>query len=305
MKKVLLFVPALAVFAFGALLEQLFHRRIRAVTIPAAILGLAYLGWSCVHVPSAPPDRLAPGDLQKLEQALLTKVKPGGPNHMHMLRLAHYAPPFAEAEGASVDAVQAAAMLHDATKEAPTDNPKERFCHHGEDGAKFARETLLGMGKSEAFADHVATAVREHMGPCGFDWLHLRKRFMTRFCDREFPEPRSREARVLYDIDMLDLMTVDGVLKVVTLRQTDPAFGKEPIRDSALSGKDSAWKSVEDAGDTLLTSSGKACGDALSKHSRAFLDGVDWDQVKDLASFAQAVADFKRKTPIPACLPQG
>ena len=56
---------------------------------------------------------------------------------------------------------------------------------------------------------------------------------------------------MLFDLDMLDLMTVDGVVKVVELRQKNPeferaAFEREPLKDSALTGRDSAWKSVND-----------------------------------------------------------
>ena len=47
----------------------------------------------------------------------MKRVARGGVNHLHMRRLAYYAPRFAEAAGASVGAVQAAALLHDSTKE--------------------------------------------------------------------------------------------------------------------------------------------------------------------------------------------
>jgi hypothetical protein len=109
---------------------------------------------------------------------------------------------------------------------------------------------------------------------------------------------------VLYDVDMLDLMTVDGMLKVVTNRQKNPEFGKETIEQSAKSGRDSAWRSVVEAGQTLKTKSARECGAELREHSDEFLDSVDWARVKDLDAFAAAVRDFKQRTPLPECLPR-
>jgi hypothetical protein len=200
--------------------------------------------------------------------------------------------------------VQAAALLHDATKEDGAGEPKERFCTHGAQGAQYTKEVLLGLGKRQAFADAAALAVEEHMGPCGFNWSFFGKRFMSKFCDRRYPKPKSAEARVLYDIDMLDLMTVDGVVKVVELRQKNPEFEKEPLKDSAISGPDSAWKSVIDARQTLLTDAAVECGNTLVLHTQGFVDGVDFEQVKDVDGFKRAAAEYLVAKPLPDCLPR-
>lgn len=251
---------------------------------------------------------IAPGlteeERRAVEAALLTQVRPDGVNHAHALRLLRYARPFAEAAGADVAVVEAGALLHDATKERATDDPKGRLCDHGEHGAEFARAQLLAIGRPPAFADRVASAIREHMGPAEPDPVERRHRFMTRFCGKAYPQPTTPEAEVLYDIDMLDLMTVDGVLKVTTLRQQNPEFHSEPLRTSAESSPDSAWKSVEEAGRTLITAPARACGAALVAHTRAFLDQVEWGQVSDLSAFAAAVNAYKAAHPLPACLPQ-
>ncbi len=254
--------------------------------------------------PTAPPDTLSPGEVQRLFEAMVKRVAKSGPNHLHMRRLYYYAAAFSGPAGASVHAVRAGALLHDTTKEDGRGDPKERFCTHGAQGAEYAFEVLTGLGKSEAFARHVAAAVDEHMGPCGHNDDFGDDRFMTKFCARDYPAPRSVEAQVLYDVDMLDLMTVDGVVKVVELRQKNPEFEREPLKDSALTGKDSAWKSVNDAGQTLLTKAARACGAALTAHTRAFLDGVDWDRVKDVPAFKAAARGFLGHTPLPSCLPR-
>jgi hypothetical protein len=162
---------------------------------------------------------------------------------------------------------------------------------------------LEGIGKSKAFAAHAAAAVREHMGPCGFNWSFFSKRFMSRFCARSYPKPKSLEAQVLYDIDMLDLMTVDGVVKVVEMRQKNPEFEKEPLKDSVISGGDSAWKSVVDAQQTLITAGARECGVALTLHTQGFVDGVDFEKVKDVPDFKWAATQYLAAHPLPSCLP--
>ena len=142
-----------------------------------------------MHRPS--PDELSPADAQRLVERSVKRLERGGPNQLHMRRLYFTAEPFVKAGEANVHIVRAAALLHDATKEDGTGEPKERFCTHGE---------------------------------------------------------------------------------------------REPIEDSALTGRDSAWKSVNDAQQTLLTVAAQKCGAELTGHTRRFLDGVKWSEVKDVPS---------------------
>ncbi len=259
-----------------------------------------FYGAARVRRPS--PDELSPADAQRVVDRCVTRVKKGGPNQLHMRRLYFAAEPLAEAGQADLHVVRAAALLHDATKEDGKGEPHERFCGHGQEGAAWAAEVLAGLGKSERFSARVAAAIAEHMGPCGHNPAWGADRFMTKFCAREYPRPSTPEARVLYDLDMLDLMTVEGVVKVVELRQKNPEFGREPLQDSALTGQDSAWKSVNDADQTLLTPLAQACGRSLKEHSKHFLDGIDWAQVKDVPAFKAAASEFLQKSPHPQCL---
>lgn len=286
-------------------LGKIFHKSVWPYSAGTLALGATFLLVSgpARKAPPSPSDTLTREDVRAIYLALLDKVDRGGHNHLHCRRLFFYAPAFARAAGANVDAVRAAALLHDATKERGVEDPKERFCTHGAEGAKYAAAVIRRLGKSDAFVESVSVAIEQHMGPAGFSWSHRRNRFMTRFCSRSYPKPGAVEAKVLYDIDMLDLMTVDGVLKVVNNRQTNPEFGKETLKQSALTGSDSAWASVQEADQTLITPAAKKCGDDLTAHSKAFLDQVDWDAVKDVKSFAAAVQSFKQKSPVPSCLP--
>jgi hypothetical protein len=278
-------------------------RRLKAAAAFLVTFATFYSFGTAFRPTPIPREPLTSAESQRLYEAMLARVKRGGPNHLHMRRLSYYAPAFAEAEGASVGALQAAALLHDATKEDGEGEPKERFCTHGEQGAKYAARSLGAISRGEAFNQRVAAAVLEHMGPCGHNPELGADRFMTKFCQRAYPEPRSAEARVLYDIDMLDLMTVDGIVKVVELRQKNPEFGRETIEQSARTGPDSAWKSVVDAHQTLLTSAAKKCGGTLRAHSQAFLDGVDFTRVKDLGTFKAEARRYLETKPLPSCLP--
>ena len=255
---------------------------------PAALLALA----ACAHAPATPGD---------VTPAMLRRVRAEGPNASHMRRLAALAPRLALAEGADPRLVVAAALLHDATKEDGEGTPFERFCTHGQQGAANARAVLPGLGYDARETQVVALAIEQHMGPCGVSASRGTTRFMTAFCGRDFPAPASPEAQVLFDLDMLDLMTVNGVAKVVELRQRGAEFGREPVRDSAERGPDSAWKSVLDAGETLRTPTGRACGAALTAHTRAFLDQVDFGRVATVESFQAAVAAWLAARPLPAC----
>jgi hypothetical protein len=279
------------------------HRHLRWLAAPLAVVCLGCATLDALDRPISADASLTSEQLQQVYAALLTRVAPGGPNHLHSRRLFHYAPPFAAAEGANLSLVQAAALLHDSAKENGAGEPKERFCTHGEQAADFTAKVMAGLGKSEAFSARASAAVREHMGPCGFNKAFSSERFMSKFCARSYPPPRSPEARVLYDLDMLDLMTVDGVVKVAQLRQTNPEFGKEPLKDSVLTGPDPAWKSVVDAQQTLLTPRANECGLALARHTQRFVDGLDFERVQDLAGLKAAAASYLSAHPLPACLP--
>lgn len=299
MRRALMFVLALPVLLLGTV----YGKKIRFLTVPLTLLALGFAFLESLDRPPVPSEGLTPGDVDRITAALLKRVKAGGTNHLHSRRLFYYAPPFAKAEGTDPDLVQMAALLHDSTKEDGQGEPKERFCTHGAQGAAYTQEVLLGLGKSKELAQAAALAVEEHMGPCGFNWSFFSKRFMTKFCARQYPKPKSAAARVLYDIDMLDLMTVDGVVKVVELRQKNPEFEKEPLKDSAISGPDSAWKSVIDARQTLLTQAAAECGNRLVLHTQGFVDGVDFEKVKDVDAFKRAAQDYLASKPLPDCLP--
>lgn len=266
------------------------------------LAALVVLLLGCAHpggrAPSAASDELSSGDLAALWKVACERLDPQGPNLPHVERLVRYAPALSAAHGARLQVVQAAAILHDATKEKGEPDRERRFCGHGDDGARLARDTLVAMGKSEALVEAVAGAVREHMGPLGVDPRAGRPRFLSRACEGwNYPAPSTPESEVLYDLDMLDLMSVEGVLKVVKLRQAGEGKG-ETLRQSA----ESASQSALEARQTLYTPAGRGCGAAVEAHAKAFVDCVDWQSVSDLAALESAVRRHLEQKPLPGCL---
>ncbi|MEW5996547.1 MAG: HD domain-containing protein [Candidatus Micrarchaeota archaeon] len=101
----------------------------------------------------------------------------------HLEHVARTAVFLARKEGADPDVCEVAALLHDICKAEPGD--------HGTRGACKAREFLLSIGMSGAFADAVAEAIHFHDKDCA---------------------DRSPESAVLWDADKLFILTPPGFI---------------------------------------------------------------------------------------------
>ena len=96
----------------------------------------------------------------------------------HILRVLALAERLARAEGADLEIVRAAALLHDAADAAP-DNEAGRLTHH-EDAAAFAKKILREEGWGEDRIEAVLHCIRAH-----------------RFRGTE--KPRTLEAMIMFD----------------------------------------------------------------------------------------------------------
>lgn len=97
---------------------------------------------------------------------------------LHTLRVSRYGKVIAESEGAEVELVVAACLLHDVAR---FDHGKTR--DHGRLGAQIARPHLLETGYTPSECDIICTAVAEHV---------------------DVPEPQSRTSKILSDADNVD-----------------------------------------------------------------------------------------------------
>lgn len=120
----------------------------------------------------------------------------------HVLRVYHMAERLAEAEGADLGIVRAAALLHDAQGSAPGGEGDERASHH-HFSAEFAASVLASEGWEPERIAAVQHCIRSH-----------------RFRDRSEP-PETLEARVLFDADKLDVIGAIGAARTIAYAVLD------------------------------------------------------------------------------------
>lgn len=114
----------------------------------------------------------------------------------HVLRVYHLSERIAKAEGADLEIVRAAALLHDAEGSATAGGDEGRLEHH-QASAAFARQILEAEGWPEERIAAVEHCIRAH-----------------RFRD-ESEQPQTLEAKVLYDSDKLDVIGAIGVARTI------------------------------------------------------------------------------------------
>jgi len=135
----------------------------------------------------------------------------------HVLRVYRMAERLAEAEGADLDIVRAAALLHDA--EGATSGHESRADHHYA-STEFAARVLAEEGWEAERIAAVQHCIRAH-----------------RYRGTEKPE--TLEARILFDADKLDVLGAIGVARVVGYATlAGEPFYEEPSSQFLATGKE-------------------------------------------------------------------
>ncbi|MBN2677393.1 MAG: HD domain-containing protein [Anaerolineaceae bacterium] len=115
----------------------------------------------------------------------------------HVMRVYSMAEIIAKEEGADLEIVRAAALLHDAVGSTPNAQPaSHRNNHHG-NSAEYALVVLKQEGWSDDRIKAVQHCIRAH-----------RFRFTTE-------RPETIEAKVLYDADKLDVLGAIGAARTI------------------------------------------------------------------------------------------
>jgi uncharacterized protein len=139
----------------------------------------------------------------------------------HVLRVYFMAERLARAEGADLEIVRAAALLHDAGDGLPADENDQalRQAHHHA-SADFAARALAAEGWSGERTSAVQHCIRSH-------------RFRD---DRETPQ--TLEAQVLFDADKLDAIGAIGVARALAfaVRRGQPVYAP-PSEQFLLTGQ--------------------------------------------------------------------
>ncbi|MCX6066741.1 MAG: HD domain-containing protein [Chloroflexi bacterium] len=120
----------------------------------------------------------------------------------HILRVYRMAERLALAEGADLEIVHAAALLHDAEGSNPDDKAKRANHHHT--SADFAADVLSAEGWSAERIAAVQHCIRAH-----------------RFRDTS-ELPQTLEAQIIFDADKLDAIGAVGVARVVSFSARVP-----------------------------------------------------------------------------------
>ena len=113
----------------------------------------------------------------------------------HILRVYHMAEHLARIEGADLEIVRAAALLHDVDGSEPHD--EQGRANHHEASASFARSILLTEGWTDARIAAVEHCIRAH-----------------RFRNPTEP-PGTLEAKILFDADKLDVLGAFGAARTI------------------------------------------------------------------------------------------
>jgi len=136
----------------------------------------------------------------------------------HVLRVYAMAERLAKAEGADLEIVRAAALLHDARGSAP--GAGQRANHH-HSSAEFAESILKSEGWPREKIEAVLHCIRAH-----------------RYRDLSEP-PQTLEAKVLFDADKLDVLGAIGAVRTILYAALDgkPAY-TEPSDQFRQSGQE-------------------------------------------------------------------
>jgi len=128
----------------------------------------------------------------------------------HVLRVMKMGEHLAKIEGADMEIVHAAALLHDISR---AEEDQSGQGDHAEMAAKRAREILLWRGIPPERADAVAQAIAAH-----------------RY--RGSVQPQTLEAKILFDADKLDSIGAVGIARVYAIAGTlNQKLWSEPRED--------------------------------------------------------------------------
>lgn len=137
----------------------------------------------------------------------------------HVLRVYRMAERIAEAEGADLTIVRAAALLHDA--EGATPGHESRVDHHHA-SAEFAAQVLASEGWGAEKIAAVQHCIRAH-----------------RYRGTEAPQ--TLEAKILFDADKLDVLGAIGVARVIGYASlAGEPFYEQPSKQFLETGKEVA-----------------------------------------------------------------
>ncbi len=197
----------------------------------------------------------------RLRLRVLPYFEKNNPCHdfYHVDRVLGLAMRIGKREGADIDILRMAVLLHDVAR-GEQDESLGVVCH-AERGGEIAREILLEFGCEEDVVDRVVHCVEAHR-------------------NRQHKVPESVEAKVLYDADKLDGIGAIGVLRLASFSGDIGSIVHDPNvvpeNTKSYSKDDSAYReflvSHVGFGDKMLTESGREVAVERQRFMGEFFD---------------------------------
>ncbi len=195
----------------------------------------------------------------KLLAIAQTKYDHGDPSHdfAHILRVVKTCRELGEAEGADLEVLLPAALLHDVVN-LPKDHPERKRA--SEYAATEAKSIMRGIGYSEDVMERTGRAIVEHSFSAGH-------------------KPSQIESAILQDADRLDALGAIGLLRMVTVGARlgrsfyDPAdaFAEKRALDDKTYTIDHFGTKLFKLAAMMNTASARQEADRRTNHMRDFL----------------------------------
>lgn len=180
-------------------------------------------------------------------------------NWMHVQGVRPIAKYIAKKEKADKEIVDIAVLFHDITK---TDLKKELY-HHIE-GAKLAKNYLKKIRADNKFIDAVYHCILSHSAPLKYF------RSKAKGKKKDFlPMPKTIEAKVVFDADMIQQLSPYGITKSLFINYTTY---KKPFKEGFLATKNTL---MNDAPKQLFTKTAKQLAKQRLKYLRTFFSELE------------------------------
>lgn len=182
-------------------------------------------------------------------------------NWMHTQAIRPIANYIAKKEKADEKVVDVAVLFHDITKT----NLKKELYHHKE-GADIAKNFLKKIKVDKKFIDKVYHCVISHSTPLRYfrtkaEKAHKNKNFL--------PWPKTKEAKVLFDADMVQQLSPFGIMKGSFIGYK--VYNKD-FKENILDTKNTLMK---DAYEHIFTKTGKKLAKERIKYLKDFFYKVE------------------------------
>lgn len=184
-----------------------------------------------------------------------------GFRYIHTKDVVNTALTLAKEEKANKNIIEISAWLHDIGL---VDKNAKVIDHHLF-SIKIANGLLKKLNFEKEEIDVILNCITEHMGP-------FKSKFFSKLLKEEgknwnfLPRPSTKESKILYDADMINLLSPFGVAKLIFLRAKSNVDFINAVKDTKII--------ILQAFKDLKTKSGKKMGKKYYAESKRFLDGI-------------------------------